>query len=52
MDDISKERFEGTILKAMSRNPRKEVKKEDGQVVIGQVEMKLDSLCFYDFQKN
>lgn len=34
-DDISKERFNGTILKAISRNPVKEIKKEpeeNGQV--------------------
>lgn len=28
LDDISKERFEGTVLKAISKNPRKEVKKD------------------------
>ena len=28
MDDISKERFNGTVLKALSKFPRKEVKKE------------------------
>ncbi|XP_029376539.1 uncharacterized protein LOC115055158 isoform X2 [Echeneis naucrates] len=28
MDDISKERFDGTVLKAICKNPRKEIKKE------------------------
>ncbi|KAG7215253.1 hypothetical protein INR49_022649 [Caranx melampygus] len=28
MDDISKERFEGTVLRAISKYPRKEIKKE------------------------
>lgn len=48
LDDISKERFEGTVLKAISKHPRKEIKKEPeehqeggaaqgGQVLFGQV---------------
>ncbi|KAM9727785.1 uncharacterized protein ACNS7B_018142 [Menidia menidia] len=39
MDDISKERFEGTVLKAVSRNPWKEVK-EARQEAYGQVKIK------------
>lgn len=49
LDDISKERFEGTVLKAISKHTRKEIKKEpetpqrggaaqDGQVLLRQAE--------------
>ncbi len=46
MDDISKERFEGTVLKAISKNPRKEIKKEPeeedrGGGDFGQVQKKI-----------
>lgn len=39
MDDISKERFEGTVLRAISKYPRKEIKKEplENEVPLGQV---------------
>lgn len=48
LDDFSKERFEGTVLRAISKHPRKEIKKEleeaqrggtarDGQVLFRQV---------------
>lgn len=46
LDDISKERFEGTILRAISKNIKKKIKKEpreegrgaDGQTLLGQVQ--------------
>ncbi|XP_068457966.1 uncharacterized protein si:dkeyp-121d4.3 isoform X2 [Clinocottus analis] len=31
LDDVSKERFQGTVLKAISRYPRKEIKKEPAE---------------------
>lgn len=50
LDDISKERFEGTVLKAISKNPRKEIKKEPeeerGGGDFGQVEKTTEVLEF------
>ncbi|XP_054874839.1 uncharacterized protein si:dkeyp-121d4.3 isoform X2 [Amphiprion ocellaris] len=34
LDEISKERFEGTVLKAISKAPRKEIKKEPEEVQV------------------
>ncbi|XP_018530342.1 uncharacterized protein LOC108882367 isoform X2 [Lates calcarifer] len=59
LDDISKERFEGTVLKAISKNPRKEVKKDleeneeknrrggdshGQQMLLGQVKIKVEKM--------
>ncbi|XP_040905011.1 uncharacterized protein si:dkeyp-121d4.3 isoform X2 [Toxotes jaculatrix] len=66
LDDISKERFEGTVLKAISRNPRKEIKKEpqeneeewggggvsvDGKTRLTQVKIKLEKMDEDEKQK-
>ncbi|KAM6922319.1 uncharacterized protein PEZ65_010742 isoform 1-T1 [Lycodopsis pacificus] len=53
LDDVSKERFQGTVLKAISKYPRKEIKKEpeeekeeqaDGQTLLGQVKIKVEKM--------
>ncbi|XP_037638022.1 uncharacterized protein si:dkeyp-121d4.3 isoform X2 [Sebastes umbrosus] len=53
LDDISKERFQGTVLRAISKYPRKEIKKEPeenkegpgaGQMLPGQVKIKVEEM--------
>ncbi|KAM7385975.1 hypothetical protein PAMP_002008 [Pampus punctatissimus] len=55
LDDISKECFEGTVLKAISKNLRKDIKKppekknggrgaEEGQMLLGQIKIKVEKM--------